>query len=112
MMALLAPHSREQRRIRLEFHLAAINDPVIKDALVHADELATQHASEQLRLLFGIPHVLGEPTVRMARLLVQGSLLLEEISDALNGRDLRYIYKPLAEGFSHMVVNESLSAHQ
>jgi hypothetical protein len=46
----------------------------------------------------------------MARLLVQGSLLLEEISESLNGRNLTHIYKPLAEGFSHMVVNEPLSS--
>jgi hypothetical protein len=60
--------------------------------------------------VFGVPLQLGEPTVRMARLLVQGSLLLEEISESLNGRDLRYIYKPLADGFSQMVINQPLSS--
>ena len=109
-MALLSPAAKEQRRIRLEFHLAAINDPVIKDALLKADVMATEHATNLLNSLFGIPNHLAAPTVRMARLLVQGSILLEEISDSLNGRDLRYIYKPLAEGFSHMVVNEPLSS--
>ena len=110
-MALLSPTAKEQRRIRLEFHLAAITDPVIKDALLKADVTATEHASSLLNSLFGIPNDLGEPTVRMARLLVQGSLLLEEISESLNGRDLRYIYKPLAEGFSHMVVADRLNAN-
>lgn len=109
-MALLSPAAKEQRRIRLEFHLAAITDPVIKDALLKADIMATEHATNLLNTSFGIPIVLAAPTVRMARLLVQGSLLLEEISDSLNGRDLRYIYKPLAEGLSHMVVNEDLSS--
>ena len=108
-MALLAPSSKEQRRIRLEFHLAAITDPVIKDALLQADALATEFASGQLKQVFGVPLQIGEPTVRMARLLVQGSLLLEEISEYLNDRDLRYIYKPLADGFSHMVVNGSIA---
>lgn len=108
-MALLAPASKEQRRIRLEFHLAAITDPIIKDALLKADTLATEHANNQLHKLFGIPKALAGPTVRMARLLVQGSLLLEEISESLSGRDLRYVYTPLADGFSHMVVNETLN---
>ena len=108
-MTLLTPSAKEQRRIRLEFHLAAITDPVIKDALVQADTSATEYASGQLEQVFGVPLQLGEPTVRMARLLVQGSLLLEEISESLNGRDLRYIYKPLADGFSHMVVNGSIA---
>ena len=103
-MALLAPAAKNQRRIRLEFHLAAITDPVIRDALIKADTLATEHATNLLYSMFGIPNVLAAPTVRMARLLVQGSLLLEEISESLSGRDLRYIYKPLADGFSHMVV--------
>ena len=108
-MALLAPASKEQRRIRLEFHLAAITDPIIKDALLKADALATEHANNQLHTIFGIPKALAGPTVRMARLLVQGSLLLEEISESLSGRDLRYVYTPLADGFSHMVVNETLN---
>ncbi|MEI7505575.1 MAG: TetR/AcrR family transcriptional regulator [Actinomycetes bacterium] len=109
-MALLSPAGKEQRRIRLEFHLAAITDPVIKDALLKADALATEHATNLLNSLFGIPDFLAAPTVRMARLLVQGSLLLEEISDSLNGRDLRYVYKPLADGFSQMVINQPLSS--
>ena len=108
-MALLSPAAKEQRRIRLEFHLAAITDPVIKDALLKADIMATEHATNLLNTSFGIPIVLAAPTVRMARLLVQGGLLLEEISESLNGRDLRYIYKPLADGFSHMIVNEPLA---
>ena len=78
--------------------------------MLKADAMATEHATSMLNSLFGIPNVLAEPTVRMARLLLQGSLLLEEISDSLNGRDLRYIYKPLADGFSHLVVNEPLSS--
>jgi AcrR family transcriptional regulator len=109
-MALLAPSAKEQRRIRLEFHLAAITDPVIKDALLKADIMATEHATNLLNSSFGIPVALAEPTVRMARVLFQGSLLLEEISESLNGRDLRYLYKPLADGFSQMVINQPLSA--
>jgi AcrR family transcriptional regulator len=109
-MALLAPSAKEQRRIRLEFHLAAITDPVIKDALVKADQLASTFASQELNQIFGIPLAFAEPTVRMARVLFQGSLLLEEISESLNGRDLRYLYKPLADGFSQMVINQPLSS--
>jgi hypothetical protein len=57
-MALLAPSAKEQRRIRLEFHLAAITDPVIKDALLKADAMATEHATSMLNSLFGIPNFL------------------------------------------------------
>jgi AcrR family transcriptional regulator len=109
-MALLSSQSRDQRRIRLEFHLAAITDPLIKDALVKADQLASTFASEELNQIFGIPLAFAESTVRMARVLFQGSLLLEEISESLNGRDLRYLYKPLADGFSQMVINQPLSS--
>jgi len=108
-MTLLSPQAREQRRIRLEFHLAAITDPVIKEALLRADDLATTFASQELNQTFGVPLEIAEPTVRMARLLFQGSLLLEEVSESLNGRDLRYVYKPLADGFSQMVINQPLS---
>jgi len=110
--ALLSPAAKEQRRIRLEFHLAAISDPAIKEALIKADNLATEYASHQLQYRFGIPKNKAIPAVRMARLLVQGSLLLEEISESMNGRDLRYVYKPLADGFSRMVVDETFSAHR
>jgi hypothetical protein len=90
--------------------LAAITDPVIKDALVNADQLASAFASQELNQMFGIPLAFAEPTVRMARVLFQGSLLLEEISESLNGRDLRNLYKPLADGFSKMVINQPLSS--
>jgi len=109
-MALLSSQSREQRRIRLEFHLAAITDPVIKVALVKADQLASTFASQELNQMFGIPLAFAEPTVRMARVLLQGPLLLEEMSESLNGRDLRNLYKPLADGFSKMVINQPLSS--
>jgi AcrR family transcriptional regulator len=109
-MSMLSSRSREQRRIRLEFHLAAITDPVIKDALLQADDMATNYASAELNRLYGIPLNFAVSTVRMARLLFQGSLLLEEISESLNGRDLRCIYKPLADGFSQMVINQPLSS--
>jgi hypothetical protein len=90
--------------------LAAITDPVIKDALLQADDMATNYASAELNRLYGIPLNFAVSTVRMARLLFQGSLLLEEISESLNGRDLRCIYKPLADGFSQMVINQPLSS--
>ena len=102
---LVSPSGREQRRIRLEFHLAALTDPDIKQALHQADQLATDYTTYQLHQMFAIPTTFAGPTVRMARLFNQGSMLLEEISDFVYGRDLRYIYKPLADGFSYQVIN-------
>ena len=102
---LVSPLGREQRRIRLEFHLAALTDPDIKQALHKADQSATDYTTYQLHQMFAIPTTFAGPTVRMARLFNQGSMLLEEISDFVYGRDLRYIYKPLADGFSYQVIN-------
>lgn len=103
--ALIAPEGLEQRRIRLEFHLAAITDPDIHKALANADAAATQFTADQMNAAFGIPTEFAEPLMRMSRLFMQGNMLLEEISHFLHGRDMRYIYKPLGEAISMRVIN-------
>jgi AcrR family transcriptional regulator len=107
--ALIAPEGLEQRRIRLEFHLAAITDPEIHKALANADAAATQFTADQMNAAFGIPTEFAEPLMRMSRLFMQGNMLLEEISHFLHGRDMRYIYKPLGEAISLRVINADLT---
>jgi AcrR family transcriptional regulator len=107
--ALIAPEGLEQRRIRLEFHLAAITDPDIHNALANADAAATQFTADQMNAAFGIPTEFAEPLMRMSRLFMQGNMLLEEISHFLHGRDMRYIYKPLGEAISLRVINADLT---
>lgn len=109
LQALIAPEGLEQRRLRLEFHLAAITDPDIHEALTQADAAATQFTASQMKAAFGIPTEIAEPLMRMSRLLGQGHMLLEEISHFLHGRDLRYIFKPLGEAISLRVINAELT---
>lgn len=107
--ALIAPEGLEQRRIRLEFHLAAITDPDIHKALAKADAAATQFTADQMNAAFGIPPEFAKPLMRISRLFMQGNMLLEEISHYLHGRDMRYIYKPLGEAISLRVINAELT---
>ena len=104
---LVSPQGREQRRIRLEFHLAAITDADIKSALHEADLNSTTITTRQLSRSFGFSEHQTAPMARMAQVLSHGLILVEEFSDFIHDRDLRCIYQPLAEAFSlHIVDNK------
>jgi AcrR family transcriptional regulator len=92
---LLAPTGREQRRLRLEFHLAAIHDPDIRAALHHADDDANTHATHIFNSMFGLDPQVVRSGVEMLRILAQGMMLIEECTGLTHGVDTRLIFKPL-----------------
>lgn len=92
---LLSPTGREQRRLRLEFHLAAIHDPDIRLALHRADEDANAHATHIYNSMFGLDPQVVRSGVEMLRILAQGMMLIEECTGLANGVDTRLIFKPL-----------------
>ena len=94
---LLAPNGRDQRRLRLEFHLAAIHDPDIRAALHHADHDANVHATNMFRRMFGLDPVIVGSGVEMLRILAQGMMLIEECTGLTHGVDTRLIFKSLFE---------------
>lgn len=101
---LLSPAGREQRRLRLEFHLAAIHDPSIREALVNADRDANDFAADLFTRAFGLAPEILVPGARMLRTLAQGLMLIEDCSGCAFGLDVRLIFEPLSD----YVIEESL----
>lgn len=100
----LAPQGRAARRLMLEFDLAAMTNMAIRSAYTLVDEQGTAHAAESLLADFSIPLEISEPVVRFAKTFLQGTMLLQELSDSIFGRDLRLIYQPLADAFCNDIV--------
>lgn len=92
---LLAPAGREQRRLRLEFHLAAIHDSDIRGALQFADIDANDHAASLLESAFGLHSDVVRSGVEMLRILAQGMMLIEECTGFANGIDNRIVFESL-----------------
>ncbi|MFM8563640.1 MAG: TetR family transcriptional regulator [Acidimicrobiia bacterium] len=94
---LLAPSGRDQRRLRLEFHLAAIHDADIRRALHLADTDANSFASAAFRDRYGLDIDVVRPAVEMLRVLAQGMMLLEVCTGLAHGVDTRLVFQPLFE---------------
>ena len=101
---LLAPIGQEQRRLRLEFHLAAIHDRDIRAALHEADYDANEHATAVFESVFGLDPDVVRPGVDMLRILAQGMMLLEECTGLAHSVDNRLIFEPLFD----FAVNEKI----
>ena len=101
---LLAPIGQEQRRLRLEFHLAAIHDRDIRAALHEADYDANEHATAVFESVFGLDPDVVRPGVDMLRILAQGMMLLEECTGLAHSVDNRLIFEPLFD----FAVNETI----
>lgn len=94
---LLAPVGQEQRRLRLEFHLAAMHDPDIRQALHAADGDANDHATRVFETTYGLDPAVVRPAVEMLRILAQGMMLIEECTGLGRNVDPRLIFEPLFE---------------
>ncbi len=94
---LLAPSGREQRRLRLEFHLAAIHDSDIREALRIADIDANDHAASLFERAFGLHSDVVRSGVEMLRILAQGMMLIEECTGFADGIDNRVVFESLFE---------------
>lgn len=95
-MGLLGDVGHSQRRIRLEFQLAAIHNEEIRAALQRIDESTILTATEIMRRTFGFPSIFG-PGSRKTRTIAQGAMLLEDVSHMLAGRDLRPFVSAFAD---------------
>ena len=95
--SLLSPAGRDLRRLRLEFHLAAIHDPAIRAALVQADLDASVFAAELFGRYYGLPAEILIPGSHMLRMLAQGLMLIEDCSGLAYGMDVRLIFEPLCD---------------
>ncbi len=104
---LLAVSGRDQRRLRLEFHLAAIHDADIRRALHLADADANSHAADLFKNAFGLDIDVVRPGVEMLRVLAQGMMLLEECTGLARGVDTRLVFEPL---FNY-AVDETIRRH-
>jgi len=102
---LLAPIGQEQRRLRLEFHLAAMHDPDIRRALHVADADANTHATRVYESIFGLHPAVVRPGVEMLRILAQGMMLIEECTGLAHNVDTRLIFEPLFD----FAVDETIS---
>jgi len=101
---LLSPAGRELRRLRLEFHLAAIHDPMARSALVQADLDASVFAAQLFGRHYGLPGEILVPGSHMLRMLAQGLMLIEDCSGLAYGMDVRLIFEPLYE----FIIDEAL----
>ncbi len=104
---LLAPVGREQRRLRLEFHLAAIHDADMRRALHIADTDANEHASRLFESVFGLDMNVVRPGVEILRILAQGMMLLEECTGLVDGIDTRVVFESLCD----YAVSETIRRH-
>lgn len=104
---LLAPSGREQRRLRLEFHLAAIHDSDIRRALQLADADANHSAAALFQHTFGLDENVVLPGVEMLRILAQGMMLLEECTGLTHGADTRLIF----ESLFNYAIDETIARH-
>lgn len=94
------------RRLRLEFQLAAIHDDDVRAELQRIDQQTVGDAGEFYLRAFGISSDLARRSTRFLRTIAQGAMLLEEVSHAVTGRDVRLINARLAEYVSRRAIGE------
>ena len=95
--SLLQPVHTENRRLRLEFLLAACHDDSISIAMHQVDQHVNHSVSRDLDTVLGIDSSIALRTVRLVRTSGFGALLLEELLGGYAELDLRYFFEPLVE---------------
>lgn len=94
---LLSDVGRSHRRIRLEFQLAAIHNADVRAELQRVDTSTTELSATLQRTMFNFPTAVAGPGSRTTRTIAQGAMLLEDVSQMVNERDIRAINGPLAD---------------
>lgn len=92
---LLASENAQPRLLRLEFHLAALHDDDIGDALRRVDRTVNENIATTVATDFGLDRGVLLRGLRMLRSTGLGSILLQELLGDLGQLDLRYAYEPL-----------------
>ncbi len=92
---LLQPAAADHRRLRLEFHLAAIHDPMIGDTLRRVDTEVNRSVAHTSGASLGLDPSRLHAAVRFTRSCGLGGMLLQELVGGFDDLDLRYVFEPL-----------------
>lgn len=105
-MGLLGSIGKSHRRLRLEFQLAAIHDEDFKREIQRVDQRTVSAAGVFHRDLFGFEESLARRISRYLRTVAQGAMLLEEVTQMVDGRDIRLINARLADYASRRAIGD------
>lgn len=105
-LGLLGPIGQSHRRLRLEFQLAAMHDEDVRAELQRVDRQTVLASSEFHARTFGFPKDLARRATRFLRTIAQGAMLLQEVSQMVDGRDVRLINARLADYASRRAIGE------
>jgi AcrR family transcriptional regulator len=105
-MGLLGSIGKSHRRLRLEFQLAAIHDDDFKREIQRVDQRTINASGTFHRDLFGFDEALARRIARYLRLLAQGAMLLEEVTQMVDGRYIRLINARLADYACRRAIGE------
>jgi AcrR family transcriptional regulator len=92
---LLQPSASDQRRLRLEFHLAALHDPMIGQALRRVDTDVNRQVSHAWATNAELDPATLLRTTRLIRSSGLGAMLLQELVGGYDRLDLRQMFEPL-----------------
>jgi AcrR family transcriptional regulator len=105
-MGLLGSIGKSHRRLRLEFQLAAIHDDDFKREIQRVDRRTINASGAFHTAIFGFDEPLARRISRYLRLLAQGAMLLEEVTQMVDGRDIRLINARLADYACRRAIGE------
>jgi AcrR family transcriptional regulator len=92
---LLQPSASDQRRLRLEFHLAALHDPMIGQALRRVDTEVNRKVAQVWATDAGLDPAMVLRAIRLIRSCGLGAMLLQELVGGYDDLDLRQMFEPL-----------------
>lgn len=92
---LLQPEASDHRRLRLEFHLASIHDPMIGATLRRVDTDVNRAVSMSSADGLGLDPSVLLHTTRFIRSCGLGGMLLQELVGGFDDLDLRPLFEPL-----------------
>lgn len=92
---LLQPTASDHRGLRLEFHLAALHDPMIGNALRRVDTDVNRNVAQAWAAATGLEQAMLLRTTRLIRSCGLGAMLLQELVGGFDELDLRHLFEPL-----------------
>lgn len=92
---LLQASASDQRRLRLEFHLAALHDPMIGATLRRIDAQVNDEVTRSATELLGLDAPRTMRAIRLTRSCGLGAMLLQELVGGYDELDLRHLFEPL-----------------
>jgi AcrR family transcriptional regulator len=92
---LLQPTADDHRRLRLEFHLAALHDPMIGAALRRVDTDVNREVARAWATATGLDENTLLLATRFIRSCGLGAMLLQELVGGFDELDVRYVFEPM-----------------